>query len=168
MSASFASRFCVGVVSLSLCCLPASADRDESDYIRRYERAAVNGSKAQKTAREALSRGYNLAKGDNVDAGIKEFTRAIAADPKCDAAYLERAFYLAYNEKYKEAIPDLTAAIKLDPTNNLAFRRRGIIHLGLNHLNEAIQDFNSALKLWPKDTNALQRRASAYQALGKK
>lgn len=141
--------------------------REDIQYLKRYERLAERGSKAQKTALEDIKNGLELCRNEEtIDNGIKEFTKAIAADPKCDVAYLERAFYLAFKEHYSAAVADLSVAIKLNPHDGLALNRRGRLYLALNQRDKALKDLSQAIDIEPR-ISILVQRGQAYQSLGR-
>lgn len=100
---------------------------------------------------------------------VKEYTAAIALDPKSDGAYGNRG--LAYTElgEYGQAIADLSRGIELAPDRGglyyergRAYRLRGDLDLAISDLSHAIGADRSKTK-W---RTALFERGLAYKAKG--
>jgi tetratricopeptide (TPR) repeat protein len=80
-------------------------------------------------------------------AALREFTAAIALDPRFAPAYAQRA-ELRFNQKqYALAIKDYDALIKLDPENAGALHDRGLAKKDLGNFWGAADDFSQAAKL---------------------
>jgi tetratricopeptide (TPR) repeat protein len=94
---------------------------------------------------------------DTLERAEKDFTNALAIDPKNTTAFLRRAQARDQLGRINNAIDDATAAIGIDPKMSTAYRARGLYWLERKSFRNAVADFQSCLQF---DTNNLVSHAS--------
>jgi tetratricopeptide (TPR) repeat protein len=112
-----------------------------------------------------FEKGVHAIQAGNSKLAIEYFTKVIARDPKCDAAYANRAsVYLLLGED-KQALQDYSTAIVLAPKDAAYYANRGGARTRLRQFKEAVADCTEALRLDPKKNLALVNRSSACISL---
>ncbi len=84
---------------------------------------------------------------------IRDFTKAIELEPKCEY-YLDRAFIYLQGRDWDRAIGDLTEAIRLDSAVAKCWHRRAIAYLGKGEADCAIADCTRVIQDMPSPTSA--------------
>jgi tetratricopeptide (TPR) repeat protein len=97
---------------------------------------------------------------------IKEYTKAIEANPRDAKAYFLRG--QAYSEKgqYDQAIADFTRALEINPTDTEAYLNRGHAYIDKKQYDRAISDYGKILEIKPRDAEAYVNRGTAYLRKG--
>jgi tetratricopeptide (TPR) repeat protein len=97
---------------------------------------------------------------------IKEYTKAIEANPRDAKAYLLRG--QAYSEKgqYDQAIADFTRALEINPRDTEAYLNRGHAYIDKKQYDRAISDYGKILEIKPRDADAYVNRGTAYARKG--
>jgi len=108
------------------------------------------------------NRGSAYANDGAYDRAIKDFDRAIAADPKYVAAFNNRGLTYRGKGEYDRAIHDFTQAIKLDPKDAFAFNNRGLAYASKGQYDRAIHDYDQAIGIDPDFAFAFNNRGLAY------
>jgi lipoprotein NlpI len=112
------------------------------------------------------NRGSAYANDGAYDRAIKDFNRAIAADPKYVAAFNNRGLTYRRKGEFDRAIRDFTLAIKLDSKDAFAFNNRGLAYASKGQNDRAIHDYNQAIGLQPNFAFAFNNRGLAYANSG--
>ncbi|MDR2904920.1 MAG: tetratricopeptide repeat protein [Helicobacteraceae bacterium] len=111
------------------------------------------------------NRGIAYIKLRNYDQAVKDYTQAIALDPKDDQAYHNRGGAYCKLGNYDQAIADFTKAIELNPKYASAYFNRGVTYDKQQNYNQAITDFTKAIELAPKDATYYNNRGNVYYEL---
>ena len=101
---------------------------------------------ANATARERYTRGIDLAKNDNLEGAVSDFSEAIRLDPKFTDAYVQRGQAMFKNGNAERAIADFSQALQIDPRNAPAFKARGMAMLYKGDDDGAIVDLTKAIQ----------------------
>jgi tetratricopeptide (TPR) repeat protein len=89
-----------------------------------------------------------VAKG-NFEGAVREFTRAVEADPDMLDAYSFRGNAHLDNNDNERAIADLNYVIEKSPDHHAAHYNRSIAWMGLDQKDLALADMNKAIELAP-------------------
>ncbi|MES2120230.1 MAG: tetratricopeptide repeat protein [Pseudomonadota bacterium] len=100
-------------------------------------------------------RAYESRKLGDREQGISDLSRAIAADPKDDYAYLARGEMYIDKAQFDLAIADLTRAHELDPKSLDPIADRGLAYAWKGDRAKAEQDFAAVRARDPKNLVAL-------------
>jgi tetratricopeptide (TPR) repeat protein len=111
-----------------------------------------------------LARGNDLAKVNDWDGAIREFSQVLAIDPNSSVAYNARAGARESKGDLDGAIKDYTQAITLNPQMADAYNGRGNAKASKNDLEGAIADFTLAVKIDPTLATAYDSRGNAKTA----
>ena len=106
------------------------------------------------------------AAGESPSSSIRDYTRAIEADPADYAAYYGRAFLKAESGDFVGAIEDYSTAIALNPGFSKAYRNRAVAKGESGDLAGSIRDLDEAIRLDPNDSVAYYNRGVSKQRLG--
>ena len=111
-------------------------------------------------------RGIRHALDHVYSAAIKDYSEAIALDPKFAEAYLRRAevHYLLKNDS--GVLADCQQAIALDPTEPKLYYYQGLARYRLGYVQSAIPAFSNAIARDAEDARYYNWRAIAAQDLG--
>jgi predicted Zn-dependent protease len=96
-----------------------------------------------------IKRADTYREAGDYEKAVREYTRAIAIDPRYGAAYLSRGDAYAYQDLYDRAIADYETIIQLEPSNARAYASRGFAHESKEEYEKAIADFEKAIELRP-------------------
>lgn len=110
---------------------------------------------ANATARERYTRGIDLAKNDNLDGAVGDFSEAIRLDPKFTDAYVQRGQAMFKNGNAERAIADFSQALQIDPRNAPAFKARGMAMLYKGDDDGAIVDLTKAIQYAEIDSSSI-------------
>jgi len=92
---------------------------------------------------------------------LKDYSEAVARDPKLAHAYVERGGVHAELGEFEEALTDFGRAIDVDETHAHAYLHRGLTLAMLGDLNVALADLNRAIELAPDEPLAWLSRGRA-------
>jgi tetratricopeptide (TPR) repeat protein len=111
-------------------------------------------------AEEALNEGLKLHDAGKPKEAIREYDRALKANPKLADAYFNRgnAYYdLGQND---QAIKDYSEVIRLAPKDAEAYYNRGNAYRRLKRDEVALKDYTAAIKLSPEEAKNYVNRAA--------
>jgi tetratricopeptide (TPR) repeat protein len=113
---------------------------------------------------------YYLIEGENFEAIIDQFNRAVRINPKFVEAHLNIGnVYAKPNlKKHQDAIRDYGNAINLNPDCGEAYNNYGLILVEIGKTEEAIKEFLTALRCKPNYAETYYNLGDALRALGKK
>ncbi|WBB58684.1 tetratricopeptide repeat protein [Streptomyces sp. WMMC500] len=94
-------------------------------------------------------RGRERRNGDDVDASVVDFDRALALDPDFTRAYAGRGQAYVHLNRHLEADADFTHCVAHDPDRAWALTQRGRARLYLERFDDAKADLNQAIELSP-------------------
>jgi hypothetical protein len=100
------------------------------------------------------------------DNALKNYSTAIALNPKYTDSIYNKAFALQRLGKCNEAISGFTRVIELKPSFINSYMNRGICYATLGDFNRAIDDFTVAGKLDPSNKASYINLALAQKAAG--
>jgi tetratricopeptide (TPR) repeat protein len=120
------------------------------------------------TAQEYVHLGNVSGKQEKYKEAIRDYTKAIEADPNLADAYYNRGYVYIEMRKYKKAIADLDKAIELDAKYAPAYHVRGIAYFLKKKYTQAIADYDTAIELDPDNLRYYISRMSANFKLGYK
>lgn len=130
--------------------------------------AAVPVSQASEptTANPQAADAFKQARASvTLDEQITSYSRAVNADPKFAAAYLERAAACLAKGDTEGAILDCTKHIDLQPSDARAYALRGNAYGKRGDSEQALRDLNKAIDLTPRNADTYYDRAMAYYDL---
>lgn len=90
--------------------------------------------------------GAYLLKGD-VDAAIKNFSKAIEIDPTRAEFYDSRGLAYGRKQYYQKEIEDHTKAIEIDPNAAVAYMNRGVAYGYQKKYGNALKDYDQAVAI---------------------
>jgi tetratricopeptide (TPR) repeat protein len=97
---------------------------------------------------------------------IQDLDKAIAINPRLEAAYISRgSAYFELNQMDK-AIQDYDKALEINPQSAIAYNNRGIVYKKFGNAGAALQDFEEAIRLKPDYDSAYYHRGNVYTILG--
>lgn len=112
------------------------------------------------------NRAQLLAKLRRAEEAVREYTKAIDADPHHSEYYFERAGLHRQLGQLEPALRDYEAAIRLSPPYPEAHYNRGVLALECGDVETALADLTYVLELEPAFADAYVNRASALRELG--
>jgi Tfp pilus assembly protein PilF len=138
---------------------------------RTLPRAVEEGAVAAATADEFFVSGFNKlvepggdARGGREEA-VRQFSRAIALNPKYTIAYFMRAYVNEDLGNYSPSLADYSQVIALKPNFSEAYLNRGNLKDKLNDSPGALADYNRAIALNPKLVGAYINRGNLKDKL---
>ena len=87
-----------------------------------------------------INRGKTFSQKGDLEAAIKDFTRATEADPKAANAFFERGNSFAKKDDLEPAIRDYTSALQINPKHLEAYSNRAVAYFGQSNFEKALQD----------------------------
>jgi len=147
------------VDATSLCSRAANNQADFQDGLVACNTALKDPAMIHRAAL-LLDRGViEVRMGNNVDA-LKDYSSAIALDPKLGDAYVSRAGILVDLKRYDEARADIAQGMALGASNlHVAYYTSGLIAEETGDLKSAFQDYQQSLALKPDFTPASRELA---------
>jgi len=103
---------------------------------------------------------------EKFDDALKEFTKAIAINPRYPITYLNRGAVYFKKNQISRAISDFNKAIEIEPKIPIAYVNRGMASVANGEYDQAISDFNKAIELNPRFGMAYNNRGMAYVKKG--
>jgi tetratricopeptide (TPR) repeat protein len=104
---------------------------------------------------------------DRYDEAVREYTDALAADPRSSGAYRNRGYaWLALRETEK-AKADFDRALEIAPDFSEAYLGRGGLYYLQGKYAEAIDDFDRVIELDPWNATARYYKAQACEKIGR-
>ncbi len=101
------------------------------------------------TFEEYYNSGNEKAAAKDYKGSIKDYDKAIKANPSFSEAYYNRGSSKIHLNDFKSALADFDKAIELRPDFISAYRNRGILRNNINDHEGAIADLDMAIKLEP-------------------
>lgn len=158
--------------------------RAEYEKMSEYERALVDGAQLLESksdwAKQYLGRGQAYSGLIRKADAVKDFTMAIALDPKLSDAYYERAVLTATPDNKETACSDMAMAASMGNEKakvlyddnfcwNIALQhyKAGSTNVLVRKYDEAIKDLDIAIKLSPDSGAYYAKRGQAYLGLNK-
>jgi tetratricopeptide (TPR) repeat protein len=117
------------------------------------------------TVNDFIARGFGAINHQDYRAGIADFDRALAIDPKSALALANRGIAHYWLQEFDLAKADFDKAAENNPLEPVTFRGRGLIALHDGNNQAAVEAFTQSIKYDPKNTFAFNSRSSAYQNL---
>ncbi|MEQ9575815.1 MAG: tetratricopeptide repeat protein, partial [Rhodospirillales bacterium] len=117
-------------------------------------------------ARVHNNRGATYRRLGNIDAAIRDFSRAIRLRPKYFRAHVNRGAAYGDAGKFKDAEEDYAEAVKLRPQDMTTFMERAKTRAQSGRLDTAILDLNEVLRVQPRNREALILRGKYYRSQG--
>lgn len=99
---------------------------------------------------------------------IREYTKAIEANPQSVDLYTRRGVSYYNNGMYNDAINDCTKAIALNPNNAVAYDNRSVSYNKKGMYDNALKDAKKALEINPKYANSHYNLACTYSLMQNK
>ncbi len=109
----------------------------------------VASSRCALAAEGPYDLGVHLLGDRKYEGAIEQFTKALASNPRSEAAYEGRARAFAGLESWRKAADDYSQAIRLNPKSTSAYHGRAEAHEALKEYKKAIADVTEALMLSP-------------------
>jgi tetratricopeptide (TPR) repeat protein/V8-like Glu-specific endopeptidase len=103
--------------------------------------------------------GVERARKNDHNGAIQNFTRAIVANKKFAAAYLNRGVSKSEIGDEQGSLADQASSLALDPDQSIALLNRGVVRYRQGDKAGALQDYSAAIKLQPDDPIAYYNRA---------
>lgn len=104
---------------------------------------------------------------NDYEPAIRDYSRAIALDPKKVDAYFNRAQSYKFMGDCLHAVEDYDSIIRLDPAFEYPYVNRGYCLAELGEHSAAIEDFTAALRINPRDALTYYYIGLAYLKLNK-
>ncbi len=98
---------------------------------------------------------------------LLDFSRAIDAEPRDNAAWADRAFVLNRLGDHAAALQDAEQSLRLRPDSPHALRERGYAHYKLGNYQAALADLVRAVAMDPKNAMGYFYRAQVLERLGR-
>ncbi|MBC8171267.1 MAG: tetratricopeptide repeat protein [Anaerolineae bacterium] len=112
----------------------------------------------QLNSEEYNNRGVMNFQRGNLDAAIRDFSRAIQINHNFIQAYLNRATAHQEREDYKGAITDYSAIIQIAPKQPRIYEKRAAARYIAGDLAGAIEDYTEIIRLRPDNPETYQLR----------
>lgn len=97
------------------------------------------------------------------DSAVRNFTKAIEANPKSPAAYFYRGLTYREMREYDKAIGDFSEAIRFEPAPAPCYGNRGMVYSEKREFEKAIKDLDQAVRLEPKNAIPYAGRGIIYE-----
>lgn len=140
-----------------LCLLTAGEPARAADRLRE----SVDIAPHQPAAHVGLGRALKAL--GQIDEAMACFDRAMSADPRYFAAWMERGIALVELDRVHEGLADFDRAIALEPTNPGALSNRGDALRRLRRFDESLACFDHALAIDPVNIDVLLNRSAALR-----
>lgn len=125
----------------------------------------VNNADAKANPGALLSEGNRLMDEGDFEGAIANYTRAIDADPRFQAAYENRAVAYTHERKFNEALSDFAEALDIGPESPQLFFNLGNLYASYALFEEAAKTYQRSLELDADQSAALNNLGNAYCAL---
>ncbi len=119
-----------------------------------YAQHAASG----KSGLAHLRNGYQLEQDGELDAAIREYSRAIEADKSSPEGYLSRVSAYLKQKQYEKALKDSSTTIRLDPNLAEAFMVCAATYDAMKEPDKTLADTNRAIGIDPDLAPAYARR----------
>lgn len=113
------------------------------------------------------ARGFEYRQTGTFDLAIREYTKALAINPRHFKSLFNRAYALDKIGKCNEAIVDYSSAILVEPNNPFVVFNRGISLDKQGRLEDAHNDYLKAVMLKPQNTDFLLNLAFSLKRLSR-
>jgi tetratricopeptide (TPR) repeat protein len=153
----------------------ASSAGDLSEVITLCEAALEKGLDKGNTefaksilAAACVDRGTIRAQAGRADTALKDFDKAIEADPKNPLAYERKGLVLAAQKKYDEALATLDKGAKASPDLTTFPIQKARVYSAKSEPKSALEELIKALAIEPENIGVLLLRAGVYQELNER
>jgi len=114
---------------------------------------------------EARERGNALFKDQKYPEAVKEYTEAIARNPKDHKAYSNRSASYTKLTAFNDASKDAEKCIELDPTFAKGYVRKGAVQFFTKAYDEAIETYSEGLKHEPDNVELKEGLRKCYEQI---
>lgn len=119
-----------------------------------------------KDARLYARRAWGYYDGDQYDAAVKDFDKAISLSPRKKASLFNGRARVNYMlDQNLKALSDINEAIALDPQREVFYDKRGDVYKELGKNKEALADYSKAIELADSPNMTLLTRAELYESM---
>lgn len=112
-------------------------------------------------------RGYCKVRLGDTQAGVEDYTRAIALRPEYALAYNNRGVARRTLQQAAAAVADFDNAIRLAPNYAMAYINRGGAYFASGDIERALADMTKGIELEPEELAGYPDRAAVYSKLGR-
>lgn len=126
------------------------------------------GAPRMLTAGDYLAIGGERLKESEFSLAMRDFSRAITANPAYGEGYLGRGKALVALKMYKEALRDLEVAVKKMPNNAEAWYHQAAAQFELKNHKGSLESAKKAVQLDPEMVDAYWYQGQSFLALGAK
>ena len=113
-------------------------------------------------------RGNLLKQAGDADAAFRDYSKAIALNPKDEDSHFNRGKIFDERGDFAHAIKDYDVAIRLDPKKADAYNNRGWAYFEQGDTTTALRNFDTSLSLDPKFAEAYNNRGWVNYVVGNK
>jgi tetratricopeptide (TPR) repeat protein len=119
----------------------------------KYSRALENFDKALSLNAGSnefniyLNRGVSYLEMEEMDAALKDLTKAIALGPNNASAYHSRGRIYYASKQYAEAVKDFSRSVEINPNNDAAYYNLGMTYFRLEDSKNACENFHKSCSL---------------------
>ncbi|HEX2621390.1 MAG TPA: tetratricopeptide repeat protein [Phototrophicaceae bacterium] len=117
----------------------------------------------QLNSEEFNTRGVMHFQNSNLDAAIRDFSRAIQINQNYVQAYFNRATVCEERQDYAGAIADYSCIIKIAPKHPRAYEMRAAARYILGDFPGAIEDYTEIIRFRPDNPEHYQTRGIVYR-----
>ncbi|PVV01639.1 hypothetical protein BB560_003933 [Smittium megazygosporum] len=132
----------------------------------KVSKSEPSSEKDEKKAEEFKAKGNAFMSGQNYEAAIEEYTKAIQLNNENSVYYANRSAAYCQLRNYSDAEKDAQIAVDIDPTYAKAYNRLGHAHYGLENFEEALKAYEEALNLDPSNLSTKSYIDSIKQKIG--
>jgi protein O-mannosyl-transferase len=140
---------------------------DYSDGYFNRANAYMTAGKYKRPAQTQDGKGRNFGAAVEYPFALRDFSKAIALNPKDGAAYNNRAKVYFRTGDYQKGLNDLNQSIALDPSSAAGYSNRCQVYNALADHALAIKDCSRAIEIDPQDDFAYLTRGLSLYASGK-
>lgn len=112
-------------------------------------------------------RGIRRLWGGDLDRAEKDFTRAIALDPRNAEAHDDLGVIHAQRGNYEKALHHFQTTVRADPSYQKGWHNLAMVYYITSRNDEALKTVERALKLIPEARDSLLLKSSILEALGR-
>jgi tetratricopeptide (TPR) repeat protein len=143
----------------------AQQDASKIEWINQLSRLTQVAGRNARDPRAWIVRGQHLMDGQQFNAAIQDFNRALSVSPGNAQALFDRAVAWVKMGDFQKAMLDCDESIVANPSLE-AYSLRGDLWLRLENLDLAIADFESAKRFDEQVAVAYEQRAEKQREAG--
>ncbi|MFH0821759.1 MAG: tetratricopeptide repeat protein [Pseudomonadota bacterium] len=113
-----------------------------------------------------FSRGMAYVAQGKLDAGIKDYGKAISIDPSKPVYFLQRGAAHFEDGQYKQAVDDCSKVIEVEANDYRPWSTRGEALFNLGRIQDALKDINRSITLNPESGELRRLRGDLLTAAG--